>query len=230
MSENNKTVSFRTTQEMIDAIASGKDKPGDIIRTALTEFFERQKQEPEEEVTPVSPRLPITKKSGRRLVLPVGDVLMRGMSGERTELWWIADEHIPELKSIMAKYKGCELKFGTAGKGADYMPEVITEEWQERKKNGAFTPSCRMDEALIGDRLVWIDIISPERALKSFRSHTDIPCPIRIDVIRYSDDDAYKQACDKGNALFTYYYTHKRPLDINSTTNSVNASYAMSGV
>lgn len=231
MSENNKTVSFRTTQEMIDEIAAGKEKPGDIIRQALQEFFERKKTTPVV-VEELPPRVidTVKKANKRPLTLPVGDVLMRGMGGERTELWWVSPDNIDILKSIMVRFKGCELKVGVLGRGAEYMPEVITMEWQERKRNGAFTPSCRMDEALIGDKLVWIEITDSEKALKTFETQTDIPCPIRIDVIRYSDDPAYKRACDKGNELFKYYYVNKHPLDISNSTPTATRMAELYGV
>lgn len=149
----------------------------------------------------------------RKPILPVGDVLMAGTDRERTELWWCPTEWIQMLQNVVNTMDGVRLCAGKEGNGTDYMPEVITEEWQERRPNGSFTPSCRMDTALKGDRLVWLEIEDSGVALASALKHTAVPCPVRVDMIKYNDDSEYKEACDTINRLFAYYYLNGRPYD-----------------
>ena len=214
-----KLISVRVTDEMFEKL-SKEGSGSEIIRQALDKHYNIAKDEAEKKAELVK----ITARKGTRaLTLPVGDVLMRGMPGERTELWWCAEEHLDKIKSIAERFDGCELKVGQLGRGTEYMPEVIQEEWQERKRNGCFTPSCRMDEALIGDSLVWLEVVDSKKAMKSFSTYTDIPCPVRIDVIKYSLDARYKEACDRGNWLFRYYYVNKRALNMDASTHKDNA-------
>lgn len=149
----------------------------------------------------------------RKPVMPIGDVLMAGTDRERTELWWCPPEHIQMVQDEVNKIPGVKLCLGKAGNGTDYMPEVIGDAWQERRPNGTFVPSCRMDVALKGDILVWLDIEDEALAIASAKKYTAIPCPVRVDMIKYNDNPAYKDACDTINSLFAYYYRNGRPYD-----------------
>jgi len=221
-------LSFRPTQELFEKL-NAEDNAGEVIRTALSQYYSDSPAPVRPPGTTPPIKGLIKTRSGRPLVLPIGDILMKGqVDRERLELWWCPDEHIDAVRTIAADFNGCELCIGEDGNGAEYMPEVITEEWQERKRNGSFTPSCRMDEALIGDRLLWLNIVDAEMALKTFDTKTHIPCPVRIDVIKYSDDNTYKLACNKGNELFRYYYKNNRPYDtsaVDTHASAVNRLY-----
>jgi len=221
-------VAFRMADELFNKV-SLEDNAGELVRELLENHYRLTPKIPKPKEHAVKGHLVATKTGKRALILPVGDILMKGQPDrERVELWWCPLEHVDTVVKLMSVFDGCSAGIGEEGNGTDYMPEIIQEEHQERKRNGCFTPSCRMDEALIGDKLIWMNIDDSEKAIKSFKTHTAVPCPIRIDVIRYNDDDRYKEACTIGNKLFTYYYKNTRPYDnsaIDTHTNVFNKLY-----
>lgn len=155
------------------------------------------------------------------LIVPVGDVICAGTGYEQTQLWWVERDKIPRVRALAKDWVelgGFKFCVGVRGGGGWYLPEVIEDEKQERRRNGQFCISTRGAEARVGDTMVWLEIDEPDEALRFMRERTDIPCAVRCDANRYGVDKGYTAAFDRANALFIHYYVNGRPRRADTTT------------
>lgn len=157
-------------------------------------------------------------------VIPVGDVIMGGLKdneGEScavTQLWWINAERLPEVKALCDVWikHGFSLRVGSSGEGSKDCPYIIAEEEQQRGHNMAYAASSRGVGAYVGDVLIWLDLVNPDKAYDYMLKHSDIPVAVQCDIHRYSSDDRYKQVFDIANGYFQYYFLYKKPKDLRS--------------
>lgn len=216
--------SVRMDTDVLDELRELGVDVAQYIRDAVDEKIARTKEPPEERAetlpfTPMTGKMPDRPilddmprvKPTRKFEMPVGDVICAGTEHEQVRLWWMPMTKLHEITDIVKELDGFRLKIGEEGKGSWYMPEVIEEDEQERIANGAFCVSCHMIPAYKGDRMVWLEILDPEAALETMRERTDIPCPVRVDVHKYTDRPEYAECCDKANALFTYWWKTGHP-------------------
>jgi hypothetical protein len=132
----------------------------------------------------------------------------------QSQLWWVDETTIKELVSVVKDWEDNGFKFWVGnGVGTRDIPEKIEYEWQERRQGNRWTTSTRGDEALIGYRLVWFEIVDAEKAFTYMQSHTDIPVAVKCDIYDYSSNDRYRQVFDYANDLFIYYLHYGRPKD-----------------
>ena len=68
--------------------------------------------------------------------------------------------------------------------------------------------------------MVWFEIRDTEKVYKYLQKHSDIPCALRCDMLKYSKDERYREVFDKCNKYFQYYYVNKSPLNLTKTTKS----------
>ena len=208
-------VTIRLPEDLLESIKAREDSPSEGIRKVLTREYmdlpEHNKQSDSlvSAVVSRATREAIARVDG--FTLPVGDVICRD-TNPQTQLWWCPEERLAQVKALADVWETGGFKFvvGKVGNGTWYVPEVIEEPEQERRKNGRFSPSCRGMEAHVGDKLIWLEIRDPAKALTFMDTHTDIPCAVRCDVHKYSDDVTYKEAFEKANELFIYYANNGR--------------------
>lgn len=212
-------VSIRMPEELLEVIRMKELKPSEAIRDALADKYLGTKTD---ETEARLEEAVAKAKAGRMEVydefkIPVGDVICFNTSPQ-TQLWWCPDNKMAQVKELARVWEenGFKLCVGKTGRGTWYSPEVIEEEEQERKRNGRFSPSCHMISAYVGDRLVWLEVTRSDKALAFMVSHTEIPCAVRCDIHKYSSDMEYKEAFDKANELFIYYWANDRPKRVSS--------------
>jgi hypothetical protein len=216
------SINMRMDVEVLEELRAKGVNVSDYIRDSVTKRLEDEKRESLVETLPLTPMTgkmpdrPILDdvprvKPERKFELPVGDVICAGTDHEQVRLWWCPPSKTHEVVDIAKFLDGFQLHMGEEGKGSWYMPEVIETEEQERVHNGNFCVSCHMIPAYKDDRMVWLTVNDPAKALKTMDSRTDIPCPVRIDVHKYSEDDTYKEACDKANELFAFWWKFGKP-------------------
>jgi hypothetical protein len=185
-----------------------------------------------------------------RFIIPVGDVIMADVyitenndypkyrysphkeytCIAESRLWWCPEDKLDQVKMCAEKYtkNGFSFHVGRKGQGTYEFPEVIEYEDQERCVGSQWSVSTRGIEARMGDRLVWLDIEDTEKAYDFLKDNSDIPCAVRIDMERYTDDDRYAQVIDIANNYFIYYYTNDTPkplIDIPSGKDYIRDMY-----
>lgn len=132
------------------------------------------------------------------------------------QLWWCPDSMLDDLEHRCDVWEenGFKLYMGTEGEGADFMPEVIEFDWQERGRNKGYCGNTKMQGAPIGSHLVWLDIVDVDKAYAFMKKRSDIPVPVRVDMIRYTHDEYYKKICDKANRYIMVYFMTGKPVTI----------------
>lgn len=168
---------------------------------------------------------PYVKSDPGNLILPVGDVIMYGISDLNgnemgtSQLWWLDEAHKDAFEKACEPWvrNGLTLCYGESGRGGEFMPEVIEYEHQQRGPGMAYSPSSRGVPANIGARMVWFEIRDTEKVYKYLQKHSDIPCALRCDMLKYSRDERYREVFDKCNKYFQHYYVNKSPLNLNLT-------------
>lgn len=176
----------------------------------------------------VSIPTPYVKGALSDLILPVGDVIMYGIKNldgnemGTSQLWWLDEAHKDAFEKACEPWvrNGLVLCYGESGRGGVLMPEVIEYEHQQRGPGMAYSPSSRGVPAYIGARMVWFEIRDTEKLYKYLQKHSDIPCALRCDMLRYSKDERYREVFDICNKYFQYYYVNKSPLNLTKTTKS----------
>lgn len=177
----------------------------------------------------------------RRLVLPVGDITMLGIYKSDTltprykytptegykhlaasEPWWVDEDLISELIGVAYPYTSSGFKLCCGDREGvtegDTKPGVILYDHQERGgRMGHYGQSSRMEKAVVGDVLVWLEIEDTEKAYKVLMERSDIPCAVVCDMHKYSFDDRYKQVFDIADRYFIHFYQFKRPLTLKHT-------------
>lgn len=128
-----------------------------------------------------------------------------------TQLWWMRPNDIPALETACEMWYGFKLHLGDEDGGTEMMPEVIGTQYQVRKSGEAWSTSTQGDTALVNDVLVWLDITDPIQALGTLKTRSDIPCAIRCDVHRYTEDEDYKNAFDIATEYFIEYFITGSP-------------------
>ena len=144
--------------------------------------------------------------------LPVGEVICWS-TNPQTSPWWCPEDKLTYMKELSKDWEshGFKMCVGVRGGGTWFMPEVIEETAQERRKNGRFSVSARMVGAYLGDRMIWLEITEPRKALDFMRTRTDIPMVVRADGHKYGVDKTYTAAFDTANELFIHYWVNERP-------------------
>lgn len=203
---------IRLPEELLESIKAREDNPSEGIRKTLMKAYMETPEEKKDLVEAVvdrATRAAVAKVDG--FVLPVGDVICRD-TNPQSQLWWCPEERLAKVSELAKPWvdNGFGFHVGKSGRGSWYVPEVIEEPEQERRRNGRFSPSCRMMDAYVGDKLVWLEVVDPAKALKFMDAHTDIPCAVRCDIHKYSSDITYKEAFDRANNLFIYYAINGR--------------------
>jgi len=206
-------VSVRIKEDLLEKIKKSGEKVSDVLREELEKRYKRVITKSKDE--PIDTHMKETEKIVRNIptrvdfMFPVGDVICVDINPQ-TQLWWCPEEWLAQVyeKSKVWEKNGFKLMIGQAGRGTWYMPEVIEEEIQERKISGRFSPSCKMVEARVGDKLVWLEITNPAAALEFMVNNTGIPCAVRCDLHKYSEDKEYAEAFNIANELFIYYWKH----------------------
>ena len=176
----------------------------------------------------VSIPTPYVKGDPGDLILPVGDVIMYGISDLNgnemgtSQLWWLDEAHKDAFEKACEPWvrNGLALCYGESGRGGVLMPEVIEYEHQQRGPGMAYSASSRGVPANIGARMVWFEIRDTEKLYKYLQKHSDIPCALRCDMVKYSKDERYREVFDKCNKYFQHYYVNKSPLNLTKTTKS----------
>ena len=171
---------------------------------------------------------PYVKSDPGNLILPVGDVIMYGISDLNgnemgtSQLWWLDEAHKDDFEKACEPWvrNGLTLCYGESGRGSVLMPEVIEYEHQQRGPGMAYSASSRGVPANIGARMVWFEIRDTEKLYKYLQKHSDIPCALRCDMLKYSKDERYREVFDKCNKYFQHYYVNKSPLNLTKTTKS----------
>lgn len=171
---------------------------------------------------------PYIKGEPGDLILPVGDVIMYGIKNldgtemGTSQLWWLDEAHKDAFEKACEPWirNGLALCYGESGRGGEFMPEVIEYEYQQRGPGMAYSPSSRGVPAYIGARMVWFEIRDTEKLYKYLQKHSDIPCALRCDIVKYSKDERYREVFDICNKYFQYYYVNKSPLNLTKTTKS----------
>ena len=171
---------------------------------------------------------PYVKGDPGDLILPVGDVIMYGIKNldgtemGTSQLWWLDEAHKDAFEKACEPWvrNGLALCYGESGRGGVSMPEVIEYEHQQRGPGMAYSASSRGVPAYIGARMVWFEIRDTEKLYKYLQKHSDIPCALRCDMLRYSKDERYREVFDICNKYFQYYYVNKSPLNLTKTTKS----------
>lgn len=155
-------------------------------------------------------------------VIPVGDVLCYGVTNKEgesyavTKLWWINEEHKPQIEELCEPWiaNGFELYYGVTGGGSKDCPAVIEDEEQQRGINMPYCMSSREVGAYVGDTLIWLELVNPDKAYDYMLKHSNIPVAVQCDIVRYNSDERYRQVFDIANAYFQYYYVNRKPKDI----------------
>lgn len=144
--------------------------------------------------------------------VPVGEVIC-WTTNPQTSPWWCPEERLPYMKELSKDWEanGFKMCVGTKGGGTWYMPEVIEEPAQERRRNGRFSVSCKMVGAYVGDRMIWLEITDAKKALAFMRTRTDVPMALRADGHKYGVDKTYTAAFDLANGLFVDYWRDGKP-------------------
>lgn len=144
--------------------------------------------------------------------VPVGEVIC-WTTNPQTSPWWCPEERLPYMKELSKDWEdnGFKMCVGVKGGGTWYMPEVIEEPAQERRRNGRFSVSCKMVGAYVGDRMIWLEITDAKKALAFMRKRTDVPMALRADGHKYGVDKTYTAAFDLANGLFVDYWRDGRP-------------------
>lgn len=172
--------------------------------------------------TPISP--PVRSK-GRTyykedaFMIPVGNVIMKDTC-PTSKLWWCPPERIDNVKAQAQVFieNGFTFHVGEEGNGTFYEPEVIEQESQRRGHGMPYSPSGKLIPALIGDKMVWLEIQDVEKAYNILQKRSDVPCAIRCDVIKYSYDNRYKEVFDIANDYFIHYWLYNKPKKLNVAT------------
>jgi len=213
--------SFGIDERLMNKMREISEKSGrsvsDLIRETLERrFFEATMPELAHEID-IFGKVKLPEKADKKdrdkddIRFPIGDVICYGVNPQ-TQLWWCPENKIKVVEERAKDWveNGFEFKIGQQGCGTWYMPEVIEELEQERGKNKRFGPSCKMVEAELGDKMVWLEITDALRALNFMKKRADIPCAVRCDVHKYSEDVEYAEAFDTANEFFIYYWHHGR--------------------
>lgn len=220
-------VNIRISEKLVEAIRASGDVVSEVLRAALEEHYLKEEEKPGLPMDKVIKKVMTTAVYGG-FRLPVGDVICYG-TNPQTQLWWCPTDRLAYVKELCGEWEssgGFKFHVGQEDRGSWYMPEVIEDVKQERGRNKQFAPSCRMVEAHVGDRMVWLTIENPSKALDFMRVHTDIPCALRCDIHRYADKD-YKAAFDMANELFIHYWNTGRPKRLSSAPLADEDIYAM---
>jgi len=135
----------------------------------------------------------------------------------QTKLWWVHETYLETIKNITELWteNGYELHIGE-DTTEDAYPQVITKEWQERKRGGRFAEGRHDREALVTSHLVWLTIEDAVRALNLIKTNSNIPVAVAQDA--FNDDSIYKEAFALSNDRFQYYFEHGTPYDERSET------------
>lgn len=206
-------VSLRLDSELIDLIKTRDGNISEAIRATLNAEYngvvEQQTQKATKEV-----KSTVSKEAH---FFPVGDVICAD-TDPQSQLWWCPKNRMNELSKRCKEWteNGFLLKFGQKGRGTWESPEVIEDVEQERKQGGRYSPSCRGNNALLGDCLVWLEISDSDKALDFMQKHSDIPCAVRCDVHKYMSDETYREVFEHSNKLFIHYCVHGYPLRLKS--------------
>ena len=144
--------------------------------------------------------------------VPVGEVIC-WTTNPQTSPWWCPEERLPYMKELSKDWEdnGFKMCVGAKGGGTWYMPEVIEEPAQERRRNARFSVSCKMVAAYVGDRMIWLEITDAKKALAFMRTRTDLPMALRADGHKYGVDKTYTAAFDLANELFVDYWRNEKP-------------------
>ena len=165
---------------------------------------------------------------------PIGDVIMHGIYKAvdestrpqfkyqpsvgyvhlaQSQLWWCPEEEVENVKSLAKIYTddgGFSFHVGELGRGSEDIPEVIEHEWQERRPGMLHTTSCNGEVALVGYRMVWLEIEDTEKAYDTLSENSNLPCAVRCNIMLYSQNDRYRQVFEIANEYFiTYLMTGK---------------------
>lgn len=229
MSDN--VITIRVDDELFEKIKARGGSVSEEVRNTLLSAYGLDKRDERDKAR--IDRIISEAKSGvvtsgdDKFLIPVGDVICKDTKPQ-TQLWWCPVERLAYLKELCAPWKGFMLHIGKDGGGTWYQPEVIEDSEQERRRGGRFCRSCRGVSALESDRLVWLEITRPDVAIAYMSEHTDIPCAVRCDVHKYSEDTMYKEAFDTANELFIYYAVNNRPMRLKSaplSTSDIDKMY-----
>ena len=175
---------------------------------------------------------PSMEKVGRRSTypwdrfsIPVGNITWGIMGGHdhlpvynrpqgwKVDLWWCPKDKVHELTRLAEHWEGFRLFEGMEENvdEDDLKPEVILYETQQRGRNLRFCPSHNGTPALLNDRLVWLEVTDVAKAYEFINTSEKlsayrIPCPVKVDVIQYYEDELYRKTVDKANQLFIKQY------------------------
>jgi hypothetical protein len=209
----NIAISLKLPEELFNRIKAEEENMSEGIRDTLTRAYMTRAKETVE-IDFGESKSGITRAD---FLFPVGDVICAS-TNPQTQLWWCPDERLLQLreKAKIWTENGFKFYVGKKGGGTWDLPDMIEEPEQERRVNGRFCVSCHGVGAKIGDRLVWLEIHDTAAALKFMEYHTDIPCAVRCDIHKYSTDVEYKEAFDRANELFIYYWENNRPKRLES--------------
>lgn len=222
-------VSARVAGEIADYLDS-VDSISDTISEALELHMRREKSASEI----IETRKRSKVKEINRFRIPVGDLVMYGIyynpdktpmyTYEPTEgyehlatpkLWYVPKDLLDRVREMSEPFveQGFELCIGIEGAGDTERPQVITDISDERGTvNGRFSVNFRGLQAEITDRLVWLEIVDPNKAMDLMDNRTDIPCVVRCDLYRYTEDEKYKQAFDRANTMVIEYLGTGKPM------------------
>lgn len=204
-------ISVRVESDLVDTIRARGDNVSEVIRALITREY--GPSEVDEIIKKAGEETRVVEKTRGDFNYPVGDVIC-GMTNPQTQLWWCPQERLKQLTDKCKDWEesgGFLFRVGKEGLGSWFIPEVIESEAQERRQNGRFSPSCKGMNANVGDRLVWLEIKDPSKALEYMDKNTDIPCAVRCDVHKYSESKTYREAFNTANDLFVHYYLNGRP-------------------
>lgn len=200
-------ISLRIEQDVLDIIRDREDSASEAIRKVL-----RKTYFPESVIDDLDTTDYGIKEIGFRL--PVGDVICYNTGFDQTQLWWCPKDRLLDLSELAKPWteNGFSYHVGSETGGTWYSPEVILDGKQERGRNKQFSPGCKGQTAHVGDRLIWLEIRDAGKALDFMDRNTNIPCAVRCDIHRYSEDLTYKDAFDRSQELFIYYWANGRSM------------------
>lgn len=217
-----RTITTRLPNDMIEKL-SLESSASAVIRTALEEYYHRQGEEKVAKAVAIPSEvykedLVDSKEKYPAFKIPVGDTICWDTKWAKSQLWWCPPNKIELVRDLCKPFTDCggfTFHVGQDNCGSWYMPEVIMELRQERKRNGGFHVGCQMTPAYLGDRMVWLEIADIERAKEILAERSDIPCAVRCDIHKYSDDDNYKTVYELVNEYYMYYDRQHKPKRIN---------------
>lgn len=150
---------------------------------------------------------PVKKLFNRNFEYPIGEVVGTFENG-RVESWWCPPQKLDEVREKCRDWveNGFILWEG----------EPLEDDLCGRGKDFTYSPSSKLMEARRGDIEVRLIINDPYKALEFMRRRSDIPvAPVDVDLIRYTEDDTYKQAVDLAITYFKYYFQYGKPKPLN---------------